>query len=255
MWGVKPPPWPCRVKVGWTKSSSRSERGRTGCRRRAPGDDDVFVSDGGAGAAAGRLGSSATSRRGSAARRGSSTRPRFEIVECGPCAARSRNSCIYAAPCAELHAAGTFDAAAVPRLPTRELGVTAIELMPVAPSPASAGGATTAFTPTHRSQTRGAAGLARLVHAAHREGLGGRPRTSHNHSAPAKRSSAFGPLLHRPPRVLGRRNSTTRSGRARVGDRERRACGSASSAIDGLRLDAVTTIYDDSPVHVLRELR
>ena len=33
------------------------------------------------------------------------------------------------------------------------------------------------------------------------------------------------------------------------------SCGRATTGIDGLRLDAVHAIYDDSPVHVLRELR
>jgi maltooligosyltrehalose trehalohydrolase len=70
-----------------------------------------------------------------------------------------------------------------------------------------------------------------------------------------QRSTAFGPYTtSRAPDVLGRGDRLLAAGRARVGDARTPRCGSATTAVDGLRLDAVHAIVDDSPEHVLAEL-
>ena len=53
----------------------------------------------------------------------------------------------------------------------------------------------------------------------------------------------------------GATRSTTRSAACASGRSATRELWTRDYAIDGLRLDAVHAIYDDSPVHVLRELR
>ena len=152
---------------------------------------------------------------------------------------------------------GTFDAA-IPHLQRlRELGVTAVELMPVAEFPGERGwgyDGVYLYAPHHAYG--GPGGLARFVDAAHREGLGVVLDVVYNHIGPGGDAiGAFGPYFtdahhtfwgdaidysHRGVRewAIGNAEQWTRD-----------------FAIDGLRLDAVHAIYDDSPVHVLRELR
>ncbi len=153
--------------------------------------------------------------------------------------------------------AGTFDAA-IPRLAgLRELGVTAIELMPVATFPGERGwGYDGVYIDAPHRAYGGPAGLARLVDAAHKEGLGVILDVVYNHIGPGSKAiGRFGPYftdVHE-----------TAWGAAidysQRGVREW-AIGNAllwtrDFSIDGLRIDAVHTMFDDSPVHVLRELR
>ncbi len=153
---------------------------------------------------------------------------------------------------------GTFDAA-IPRLAAlRRLGVTAIELMPVATFPGNRGwGYDGLYIGAPHEAYGGPAGLARLVDAAHREGLGVILDVVYNHVGPGLEAiRGFGPYFTNA--------HTTFWGDAidysQRGVREW-AIGNAllwtlDYRIDGLRLDAVHAIYDDdSPVHVLRELR
>jgi maltooligosyltrehalose trehalohydrolase len=152
---------------------------------------------------------------------------------------------------------GTFDGV-VPRLrELREVGVTAIELMPVATFPGERGwgyDGVYAYAP-HRAYG-GPAGLARLVEAAHGEGLAVLLDVVYNHIGPGGEAiSAFGPYFTD-------RHSTFWGDAldySQPGVREW-AIGNAEMwmrdyGIDGLRLDAVHAIYDDSPTHVLKELR
>jgi maltooligosyltrehalose trehalohydrolase len=153
--------------------------------------------------------------------------------------------------------AGTFEAA-IPHLASlRELGVTAVEVMPVASFPGDRGwgyDGVYAYAP-HRTYG-GPEGLARFVDAAHREGLGVLLDVVYNHIGPGSDAiGAFGPYFtDRHHTFWGDAIDY-----AQRGVREW-AIGNAlmwtrEYSIDGLRLDAVHAIHDDSPVHVLRELR
>jgi len=152
---------------------------------------------------------------------------------------------------------GTFDAA-IPQLPRlRELGVTAIELMPVATFPGDRGwGYDGVYIYAPHPAYGGPEGLARLVDAAHREGLGVLLDVVYNHIGPGGDAiGAFGPYFTDAHETFW--GDAIDYGRGPVREW---AIGNAELwtrdyRIDGLRLDAVHAIYDDSPVHVLRELR
>ena len=163
----------------------------------------------------------------------------------------------------ELHvgtftAEGTFDAA-IPQLDRlRELGVTAVELMPVATFPGDRGwgyDGVYLYAPHHAYG--GPEGLARFVDAAHRAGLGVLLDVVYNHIGPGSEAiGAFGPYFTDAHHTFW----GSAIDYSQRGVREW-AIGNAimwtrEFGIDGLRLDAVHSIYDDdSPVHVLRELR
>ena len=152
---------------------------------------------------------------------------------------------------------GTFDGV-VPRLAAlRELGVTAIELMPVATFPGGRGwgyDGLYAFAP--HPAYGGPHGLARLVDAAHREGLAVFLDVVYNHLGPGNEAlTAFGPYF------------TDRFGRTPWGDAlDYSLTGVREWAIqnaehwvrdyriDGLRLDAVHAVQDEETPHVLAEL-
>jgi maltooligosyltrehalose trehalohydrolase len=162
----------------------------------------------------------------------------------------------------ELHvgtysAAGTFDGV-VPRLRgLRELGVTAIELMPVATFPGNRGwGYDGLYTYAPHPAYGGPAGLARLVDAAHREGLGVVLDVVYNHVGPGNEAlRAFGPYFTD-------RFGETPWGEAldygQAGVREWAIQNAelwvSEYGVDGLRLDAVHAVEDDSERHVLAEL-
>jgi maltooligosyltrehalose trehalohydrolase len=152
---------------------------------------------------------------------------------------------------------GTFDGV-IPRLAAlRELGVTAIELMPVATFPGNRGwGYDGLFTSAPHPAYGGPEGLARLVDAAHRAGLGVVLDVVYNHIGPGNEAiTAFGPYftdrLGSTPwgdaldyAARGVREWAIQNAELWVGDYR----------IDGLRLDAVHAVHDDSPLHVLAEL-
>ena len=152
---------------------------------------------------------------------------------------------------------GTFDGV-IPRLAgLRELGVTAIELMPVATFPGERGwGYDGLYTSAVHPAYGGPVGLARLVDAAHRESLGVVLDVVYNHVGPGNEAlRAFGPYF------------TSRLGDTPWGDAldfaqegvrewaiQNAELWVREYGIDGLRLDAVHAVHDDSPVHVLAEL-
>jgi maltooligosyltrehalose trehalohydrolase len=151
----------------------------------------------------------------------------------------------------------TFDGV-VPRLPElRELGVTAIELMPVATFPGNRNwGYDGVYTFAPHHAYGGPEGLARLVDAAHREGLAVILDVVYNHVGPGAEALAavapyydervetfWGPVLDYAKR--GVREWAIQN--AELWTRDYR--------FDGLRIDAVHAVVDRSDPHVLKELR
>ncbi|NIR46776.1 MAG: malto-oligosyltrehalose trehalohydrolase [Gemmatimonadetes bacterium] len=155
--------------------------------------------------------------------------------------------------------AGTFTGVAE-RLPyLRELGVTAIELMPVAQFPGRRNWGYDGVHPYAPQDSYGGPdGLRRLVDAAHREGLGVILDVVYNHLGPeGNYLSEFGPYFTdryvtpwgKAINFDGPDSDEVRRyfiDNARYWIRE--------FHIDGLRLDAVHAIYDFGAVHILEEI-
>jgi maltooligosyltrehalose trehalohydrolase len=162
----------------------------------------------------------------------------------------------------ELHvgtftADGTFDAAIEHLRELRALGVTAIELMPVAEFPGRHGwGYDGVYLSAAQSSYGGPHGLQRLVDAAHREGLAVLLDVVYNHvgASGTQALRAFGPYFTS--------HYETPWGEAINYDDEHAdavrewALQSAEQWIrdfhlDGLRLDAIHAIKDSSPEHLV----
>jgi maltooligosyltrehalose trehalohydrolase len=150
---------------------------------------------------------------------------------------------------------GTFEAA-IPRLPElAELGITAIELMPVAEFPGHHGwGYDGVYLSAPQSSYGGPDGLARLVRAAHDADLAVILDVVYNHvgASGVKALEAFGPYF-------GRRTVWGPAPDYSLGPVREWVLQSAEQwirdfAIDGLRLDAIHAIVDDSPRHIVDEL-
>jgi maltooligosyltrehalose trehalohydrolase len=154
---------------------------------------------------------------------------------------------------------GTFDAA-VERLPYLfELGITHIELMPVAAFPGEFGwGYDGVALFAVRHPYGGPEGLKRLVDAAHRQGTGVLIDVVYNHFGPVGNyTNKFGPYLtdnHRTP--WGDAVNFEGPGSDEV---RRFFCDNAlmwmrDYHIDGLRLDAVHEFMDRSAIHFMEQL-
>jgi maltooligosyltrehalose trehalohydrolase len=162
----------------------------------------------------------------------------------------------------ELHA-GTFTAegtfeAAIPHLRgLRELGVTAIELMPVAEFPGRHGwGYDGVYLSAAHAAYGGPLGLQRLVDAAHAEGLGVILDVVYNHlgASGVKAMEAFAPYLTE-------KYATPWGKAVNLDDRDSDPVREwiLQSAeqwirdfhIDGLRLDAIHALYDANPEHIV----
>jgi len=152
---------------------------------------------------------------------------------------------------------GTFEAA-IPHLRAlRELGVTAIELMPVAEFPGRHGwGYDGVYVNAAHSAYGGPLGLQRLVDAAHAEGLAVVLDVVYNHlgASGVKAMEAFGPYLtdkHSTPWGRAINLDDARSDPVREW-----ICQSAERWIrdfhvDGLRLDAIHALRDSNPEHIV----
>jgi maltooligosyltrehalose trehalohydrolase len=152
---------------------------------------------------------------------------------------------------------GTLDGI-VPRLrDLRELGVTAIELMPVATFPGERGwGYDGLYTYAVHPAYGGPAALARLVDAAHAEGLGVILDVVYNHVGPGNEAlTAFGPYFtDRHETFWGDALDYSQRG-VREWAIQNAEQWVRDVHVDGLRLDAVHAIFDDSPLHVCAELK
>jgi maltooligosyltrehalose trehalohydrolase len=155
---------------------------------------------------------------------------------------------------------GTF-AAAQERLPyLRDLGVTAIEIMPVAQTPGARNwgyDGVDLFAPNHvygRPDD-----LRRLVDAAHAHGLGVILDVVYNHLGPegaylSAYSSDYFTERHQTPWGAGLNWDGEGSHWVRQFAIDNACHWVAEYHIDGLRLDATHAIVDDSEIHVVREL-
>jgi maltooligosyltrehalose trehalohydrolase len=152
--------------------------------------------------------------------------------------------------------AGTFDAVRARLDELRDLGVTAIELMPVGTFPGRYGWGYDGLYPSAPHPAYGGPEeLARLVDAAHAAGLGVVLDVVYNHLGPgAEVITAFGPYTD-PGREMfwgpaiafqhrGVREWAIQSAEGWVRDYH----------VDGLRLDAVHAIVDDTTPHIVAEL-
>ncbi len=164
----------------------------------------------------------------------------------------------------ELHvgaftAGGTFDALAE-RLPyLRELGVTAIELMPVAEFPGRRNWGYDGVHPyAPQSSYGGPEGLRRLVDAAHREGLAVLLDVVYNHLGPeGNYLGEYGPYFtdrYRTPWGEALNFDGPESDEVRRYFIDNALYWITEFHIDGLRLDAVQMIFDFSAFHILDEL-
>jgi maltooligosyltrehalose trehalohydrolase len=151
---------------------------------------------------------------------------------------------------------GTFDGV-VPRLARlRELGVTAIELMPVATFPGERGwGYDGLYTWAPHPAYGGPEGLMRLVDAAHREGLGVVLDAVYNHVGPGDEAlRAFGPYFTHRKRTFWGDAIDYSQPAVREWAIQNAVMWVQDYGVDGLRLDATHAVFDDSPQHVLAEL-
>jgi maltooligosyltrehalose trehalohydrolase len=152
---------------------------------------------------------------------------------------------------------GTF-AGVVPHLAELcELGVTAIEVMPIATFPGERGwGYDGVYAYAPHPAYGGPAGFARLVDAAHREGLGVVLDVVYNHVGPGGDVfAAFGPYFTDRHRTFwGDAIDYSRRG-VREWAIQNAEYWTRDYRVDGLRLDAVHAVFDDSQPHVLAELK
>jgi maltooligosyltrehalose trehalohydrolase len=150
---------------------------------------------------------------------------------------------------------GTFDAV-VPRLPElAALGVTAIELMPVATFPGERGwGYDGVLTYAPHRAYGGPHGLARLVDAAHANGLAVILDVVYNHVGPSSQLAAFGPYFtDRYETFWGEAIDYSHRG-VREWAIQNAELWVRDYGIDGLRLDATHAIFDESQPHIMTEL-
>jgi maltooligosyltrehalose trehalohydrolase len=153
---------------------------------------------------------------------------------------------------------GTF-AGVTPHLEAlRELGVTAIEPMPVATFPGNRGwGYDGLYLSAPHPAYGGPDRLVHLVDAAHRAGLAVILDVVYNHLGPGSEAiTAFGPYVtHRHETPWGGAIDFTQPA-VREWAIQNAELWVHDYGVDGLRVDAVFAIFDDeSPTHVMAELR
>jgi maltooligosyltrehalose trehalohydrolase len=156
---------------------------------------------------------------------------------------------------------GTFDAAAERLGELADLGVTAIEVMPIANFPGRRNwgyDGVNLFAPA--TAYGGPDGFKRLVDSAHRHGLAVILDVVYNHLGPegnylpAITHGHFFTDRHRTPWGDGINFDGPESGAVRDFVRHNALFWTVEYHVDGLRLDATHAIIDDSPRHILREV-
>jgi maltooligosyltrehalose trehalohydrolase len=184
----------------------------------------------------------------------------FPWTDAGWGGVRRENLVIYELHVGTFTREGTFDAI-VPRLAAlRDLGITAIELMPVSQFPGDRGWGYDGVHPfAVQNSYGGPRGLQRLVDACHERGLGVILDVVYNHLGPEGNYAAeFGPYFsdHHHTPWGGAVNFDDRGSdpvRAFVLQNVRQWV--RDFHLDGLRLDAIDAICDFGAVHILREIK
>jgi maltooligosyltrehalose trehalohydrolase len=151
---------------------------------------------------------------------------------------------------------GTFEAAARHFAELAELGVTAIEVMPVATFPGNRNwGYDGLYTFAPHPVYGGPGGFARMVDAAHAAGLGVVLDVVYNHVGPGNESlRAYGPYFtDRFETFWGDALDFSETG-VREWAIQNAELWVRDFRVDGLRIDAVHSVFDDSDEHVLAEL-
>jgi maltooligosyltrehalose trehalohydrolase len=185
---------------------------------------------------------------------------RFAWAERGWSGVRRRDLVFYELHVGTFTPEGTFDAV-VPRLAAlRELGVTALEVMPVGQFPGGRNWGYDGVLPyAVQDSYGGPRGLQRLVDACHAAGLAFFLDVVYNHLGPeGNYLSQFGPYFtdrYRTP--WGGAFNYDDAGCDAVRDfvRGNVRLWLEDYRVDGLRLDAVHAIFDASPTHILREIK
>ncbi|MBV9836526.1 MAG: DUF3459 domain-containing protein [Solirubrobacterales bacterium] len=165
----------------------------------------------------------------------------------------------------ELHvgtftAEGTFEAAAAHLEELVQLGVTAIEIMPVAEFPGARGwGYDGVYISAPHSGYGGPQGLAALVGAAHRAGLAVLLDVVYNHlgASGVQAMEAFGPYFtDKYETPWGRAINYDDAGCGAVREWVLQSAEGwvREFGIDGLRLDAIHSIFDSSPEHIVQAI-
>lgn len=162
----------------------------------------------------------------------------------------------------ELHvgtftAAGTFGAI-IPRLPQlRELGITALVLMPVTQFPGTRDWGYNAVHPfAVQNSYGGPVGLQALVDACHQHGLAVFLDVVYNYLGPeGNYLSEFGPYEHPTPLGVALNFDSRKCCAVRSFVLENVRYWLRDFHIDGLRLDAADSIFDQSETHILQEIR
>jgi len=154
---------------------------------------------------------------------------------------------------------GTFDAVAQRLGHLVELGVTAVEIMPVAEFPGGRGwgyDGVDLYAPHHAYG--GPEGLRRLVDACHAHGLAVVLDVVYNHLGPdGNYLGAYGPYFtdrHRTPWGEALNLDGPQSDEVRAFIVDNALMWLRDYHVDGLRLDAVHAIFDMSAIHILEEL-
>lgn len=154
---------------------------------------------------------------------------------------------------------GTFDAAAARLADLAAIGVTVVEVMPVATFPGDRNwGYDGLYNWAPHPAYGGPAGLARLVDAAHAAGIAVILDVVYNHVGPGNEAlTAFGPYFserHGTPWGQAVNFDGPDSGAVREWAIQNACMWVSEYHLDGLRLDAVHAIVDTGPRPVLREL-
>jgi maltooligosyltrehalose trehalohydrolase len=170
-----------------------------------------------------------------------------------------RDYVIYELHIGTFTAEGTFDAA-IGKLPyLKKLGITVIEIMPVAAFPGARNWGYDGVSPyAVQASYGGPEGLKRLVNAAHEVGLGVMLDVVYNHLGnEGNYLRFFGPYFtskHQTPWGEAINYDQPGSEGVRRYFVENALYWIREYHLDGLRLDAVQTIKDDSPKHILAEI-
>jgi maltooligosyltrehalose trehalohydrolase len=181
----------------------------------------------------------------------------FAWTDAGFTPAALRDTVLYELHVGTFTPEGTFEAVIPYLRGLAELGVTTLELMPVAEFPGAHGwGYDGVYISAAHSAYGGPHGLARLVDAAHAEGLGVVLDVVYNHlgASGVKAVEAFGPYLtdnYVTPWGLAVNLDDEQSDPVREWILQSAEGWIRDFHIDGVRLDAIHALFDSNPEHIV----